>query len=224
MVNNIGYSIVAGAGGWMAVQGLATVRAIASFVDYSRRLSRPLNDIASMYNSIQSAIAAAERAFGLLDEVPEPADAPAIAALRPIAGEVVFDDVSFGYDAGVPVLTNVSLRARPGQTVALVGPTGAGKTTMVNLLERFYDIEQGRIAIDGRDILSVRKDSLRRQLDIVLQDTFLFSATVMDNIRYGRLDATTRRWKRPPGWPMPISLCGTCLTDARPWWRSGAAT
>ncbi|MBN1138031.1 MAG: ABC transporter ATP-binding protein [Anaerolineae bacterium] len=190
MVNNIGYAIVAGVGGWMAFAGLATVGTIASFVDYARRLSRPLNEIANLYNSIQSAIAGAERVFELLDEVPELVDTPGAPALRPIAGEVVFDGVSFGYEEGVPVLRDVSLRAEPGQTIALVGPTGAGKTTIVNLLTRFYDIDHGHILIDGQEIRTVRKDSLRRQLGIVLQDTFLFSATVMDNIRYGRLDAT----------------------------------
>ena len=190
MVNNIGYAIVAGAGGWMALAGLASVGVIASFVDYARRLSRPLNEIANLYNSIQSAIAGAERVFALLDEVPELVDAPGAPALRPIAGEVVFDNVSFGYDEDVPVLKKISLRAEPGQTIALVGPTGAGKTTIVNLLTRFYDIDEGRILIDGQEIRIVQKDSLRRQLGIVLQDTFMFSATVMDNIRYGRLDAT----------------------------------
>jgi ATP-binding cassette subfamily B multidrug efflux pump len=190
MVNNIGYAVVAGAGGWMAVQGLATVGVIASFVDYARRLSRPLNEIANLYNSIQSAIAGAERALELLSEVPELADAEAAPDLRPIVGDVQFEGVSFGYEAGVPVLMEVSLRAEPGQTIALVGPTGAGKTTIVNLLTRFYDIDDGRITIDGQDIRTVRKDSLRRQLGIVLQDTFLFSGTVLDNIRYGRLDAT----------------------------------
>jgi ATP-binding cassette subfamily B protein len=190
MVNNIGYAIVAGVGGWMAVEGLVTVGVIASFVDYSRRLSRPLNQIANLYNSIQSAIAGAERVFDILDEVPELADADSAPDLRPIDGEVVFDDVSFGYEEGVPVLRNVSLRAEPGQTIALVGPTGAGKTTIVNLLTRFYDIDDGCISIDGQDIRAVRKDSLRRQLGIVLQDTFLFTGTVMENIRYGRLDAT----------------------------------
>jgi ATP-binding cassette subfamily B multidrug efflux pump len=190
MVNNIGYAIVAGAGGWMAVRGLITVGAIASFVDYSRRLTRPLNQIANLYNSIQSAIAGAERAFELLNEVPELVDADGAPDLRPVVGEVVFDGISFGYEEGVSVLRDVSLQAKPGQTVALVGPTGAGKTTMVNLLTRFYDIDNGRITIDGQDIRAVRKDSLRRQLGIVLQDTFLFTGTVMENIRYGRLDAT----------------------------------
>jgi len=190
LVNNAGYAIVAGAGGWMAVEGLVTVGVIASFVDYARRLSRPLNEIANLYNSIQSAIAGAERVFDILDEVPELADAEDAPTLPSIVGEVGFDSVSFGYDEGVPVLRDVSLRASPGQTIALVGPTGAGKTTIVNLLTRFYDIDRGCITIDGQDIRTVRKDSLRRQLGIVLQDTFLFSGTVMDNIRYGRLDAT----------------------------------
>jgi ATP-binding cassette subfamily B multidrug efflux pump len=190
MVNNIGYAIVAAAGGWMAVQGLVTVGVIASFVDYARRLTRPVDQIANLYNSIQSAVAGAERALELLNEVPEMADAETAPALSAIVGKVMFDDVSFGYEEGVPVLRNVSFQAEPGQTVALVGPTGAGKTTIVNLLTRFYDIDDGRITIDGQDIRTVRKESLRRQLGIVLQDTFLFSGTVLDSIRYGRLDAT----------------------------------
>jgi ATP-binding cassette subfamily B multidrug efflux pump len=229
MVNNIGYAIVAGAGGWMAVQGLVTVGIIASFVDYARRLSRPLNEIANLYNSIQSALAGAERAFELLDEVPELADAGGAPNLRPIVGEVVFDDVCFGYEEGVPVLRNVSLRARPGQTIALVGPTGAGKTTIVNLLTRFYDIDHGCIAIDGQDIRAVQKDSLRRQLGIVLQDTFLFTGTVMENIRYGRLDASDEEVEAaarlanadffirhlPQGYQTPVAERGSNLSQGQ---------
>ncbi|MCJ7549663.1 MAG: ABC transporter ATP-binding protein/permease [Anaerolineae bacterium] len=189
-VNNLSFAIVAGAGGWMAVQGLATVGTIASFVNYARQFARPLNQIAGLYNQIQSALAGAERVFEVMDEVPEVQDAPDAVSLTEVAGDVVFDDVSFGYDTDVPVLENVSLYARPGQTIALVGPTGAGKTTIVNLLTRFYDIQSGSVTIDGVDIRQIKTADLRRQLGIVLQDTFLFGDTVMENIRYGRLEAT----------------------------------
>ncbi len=189
MVHNSGFALVAGVGGWMAVRGLASVGTIASFVSYARQFTMPLNQIANLYNSIQSAIAGAERVFETIDEtaeIPDPVDA---AALEPIQGKVVFDSVCFGYEVDVPVLKNVSLHAKRGDTIALVGPTGAGKTTIVNVLTRFYDIGQGSITIDGKDIRQVRKDELRRALGIVLQDSFLFADTVMENIRYGRLDA-----------------------------------
>jgi ATP-binding cassette subfamily B multidrug efflux pump len=189
MVNNLGLAIVAGTGGWLAVQGLASVGTIATFVNYSGRLSRPLNQIAQLFNSIQSALAGAERIFELLDEEPE-LDAPDARPLERIAGDVMFDDVCFGYEEGVPVLKNVSLHAEPGQMIALVGPTGAGKTTIANLLTRFYDVDGGSICIDGLDVRAVKKDDLRRKLGLVLQDNFLFGDTVMANIRYGRLDAT----------------------------------
>lgn len=189
-VNNVGFAIVAGAGGWMAVKGLATVGTIAAFINYARQFTRPLNQIANLYNLIQAAIAGAERVFEVIDEVPELQDAPDALPLTQVRGDVVFEDVCFGYEEGVPVLKHVSLHAKPGQTIALVGPTGAGKTTIVNLLTRFYDIDSGSIRIDGVDIRKVKISDLRRQLGIVLQDTFLFSDTVMENIRYGRLDAT----------------------------------
>jgi len=190
LVNNLGFAIIAGAGGWMALRGLATVGNIASFINYAREFGRPLNEIAQLYAHIQGAIAGAERVFEVLDEMPELADAPDAWPLEQVRGDVIFQDVCFGYEPDVPVLQEVSFHAEPGQTIALVGPTGAGKTTIVNLLTRFYDINSGRIAVDGKDIRQVKKADLRRQLGIVLQDTFLFSATVMENIRYGRLDAT----------------------------------
>jgi len=190
MTGNIGLAIVAGTGGWLAVRGLATVGTIAAFITYTRQFSRPLTDIATLYNTIQSAVAGAERVFAIIDEEPE-IDAPTSTAdPARLAGLVVFDRVSFGYDPGVPVLRDVSLTAQPGQLIALIGPTGAGKTTVVNLLTRFYEIDSGQITIDGRDLRTIPKDELRRQLGIVLQDTYLFSGTVADNIRYGRLDAT----------------------------------
>lgn len=189
-VNNLSFAIVAGAGGWMAVEGLVTVGTIASFVNYARQFARPLNSIAGLYNQIQSALAGAERVFEVMDEVPDVQDGPDAIALTDVAGKVVFDDVCFEYETDVPVLKNVSLYAKPGQTIALVGPTGAGKTTIVNLLTRFYDIQSGSVTLDGVDIRKIKAADLRRQLGIVLQDTFLFGATVMENIRYGRLDAT----------------------------------
>jgi ATP-binding cassette subfamily B multidrug efflux pump len=190
MVNNLGFAIIAGAGGWMALQNLATVGVIASFINYARSFSQPLNQLAQLYAQIQSAIAGAERVFEILDEAPELVDAPDAYPLDQVAGDVAFEDVCFGYQPGTPVLKQVSFRAEPGQTIALVGPTGAGKTTIVNLLTRFYDIDSGCIAVDGKDIRQLKKADLRRQLGIVLQDTFLFSDTVMETIRYGRLEAT----------------------------------
>ena len=187
---NLDIAIVAGLGGVLALQGLVTVGVIATFISYARRFAQPLRQLADLYNSIQSALAGAERIFETIDEHPEIADAPDAQPLPRIVGDVEFDDVDFSYVPGVPVLRGVSLRAQPGQTVALVGPTGAGKTTIVNLLSRFYDIDDGAIRIDGHDIRTVRAEDLRRQLGIVLQDTFLFGVSVMDNIRYGRLDAT----------------------------------
>jgi len=226
LVNNIGFALVAGAGGWMAVLGLATVGAIASFINYARQFARPLNQITGLYNTIQSAIAGAERVFEVMDEVPELQDAPDAHSLTRVQGDVVFDDVSFAYKEDVPVLKHVSLRADPGQTIALVGPTGAGKTTIVNLLTRFYDIDSGSIRIDGIDIRQVRKDDLRRQLGIVLQDTYLFADTVMENIRYGRLDATDEEviaaaklanahvfiHRLPQGYQTPLSERGSNLS------------
>jgi ATP-binding cassette subfamily B protein len=190
LVNNLSLAIVPGVGGWMAVTGQATVGTIASFISYARQFGMPLNQIATLYASIQSAIAGAERVFEIIDTSPEIVDAPEAQPLVNVRGDVVFENVCFGYDKAVPVLKNVSLHAKPGQTIALVGPTGAGKTTIVNLLTRFYDIDSGSIRVDGVDIRQLKKDDLRRALGIVLQDSFLFSGTVMDNIRYGRLDAT----------------------------------
>ena len=190
ILSNANIAIVAGIGAWMTLQGMATIGLIATFITYSRRFADPLRQFSNIYNSIQSALAGAERIFEIIDTVPELTDAPDAIAVDDFEGLVEFEDVDFEYVTGVPVLKSVSLKAEPGQTIALVGPTGAGKTTIVNLLTRFYDINAGSIRIDGTDIREIKKDDLRRQLGIVLQDVFLFSGTVMDNIRYGRLDAT----------------------------------
>lgn len=228
LVNNLGLAIVAGVGGWFAFQGMASVGTIAVFINYTRQFGRPLNDIANLYNTIQAAIAGAERVFEIIDE-PAEVDALDALPLERIKGDVVFEEVSFGYEPGVPVLKNVSLHARPGQTVALVGPTGAGKTTIVNLLTRFYELAGGRVTIDGQDLHDIRKEELRRQLGIVLQDTYLFSGTVMDNIRYGRLDATEEEVKAaarlanadqfihrlPHGYNTPLSERGSNLSQGQ---------
>jgi ATP-binding cassette subfamily B multidrug efflux pump len=190
ILSNANIAIVAGVGSWMTLRGMATVGIIATFITYSRRFADPLRHFANLYNSIQSALAGAERIFEIVDTEPELVDAPDALTVDDFEGDVEFRDVDFEYEEGVPVLKEIALRAEPGQTIALVGPTGAGKTTMVNVLTRFYDIQDGSISIDGHDIRDIKKDDLRRQLGIVLQDVFLFSGTVMDNIRYGRLDAT----------------------------------
>jgi ATP-binding cassette subfamily B protein len=189
-LGNISFVLGAAAGGLMAVKGTMTVGMIAGFLNYAKQFTRPINDIANQFNMVQSALAGAERVFEVMDQKPELDDVPDAAVMKNVSGEVVFKDVDFGYEKGVPVLKNVNLKAKPGQTIALVGPTGAGKTTIVNLLTRFYDIDRGAILVDGKDIRTVKKDSLRSSLGIVLQDCYLFSDTIRENIRYGRLDAT----------------------------------
>jgi ATP-binding cassette, subfamily B, multidrug efflux pump len=189
LMRNINFAIVVIAGGFFATRGWVSVGMVVTFLLYARQFTRPLNEIAQLYNTIQSALAGAERIFEAMDEEPEPEDTGS----NPLSDGmklVEFEDVTFSYVPGQPVLKRVSITALKGQTVALVGPTGAGKTTIINLLARFYDIDDGMIRVDGRDITEIPRDSLRRSLGVVLQDTFLFSDTVMENIRYGRLNAT----------------------------------
>jgi len=228
-LSNANTAVVAGLGGWLALHGLVSVGVIATFVAYSRRLADPLRQMSNLYNVIQAALAGAERIFEIIDQQPELVDAPDAVALDDIAGDVVFDHVDFSYLPDVPVLKDMSLEAKPGRTIALVGPTGAGKTTMVNVLSRFYDLQGGAIRIDGRDIRRVKQDSLRQQLGIVLQDTFLFSETVMENIRYGRLDATDEEIfaaarlanadqfirRLPQGYQTPLSERGSNLSQGQ---------
>jgi ATP-binding cassette subfamily B multidrug efflux pump len=189
MTNNLGVAIVAGCGGWLAVQGLVTVGLVATFVNYTGRINRPMSQIGQLFNTFQSALAGAERVFEILDETPED-DSEDAKEMVLFVGDVVLDDISFGYDPGVLVLKHVSLHAQPGQTVALVGPTGAGKTTIINLLSRFYDLDGGMIRIDGQDVRAVKRDDVRHKLGVVFQDNYLFADTVMANIRYGRQEAT----------------------------------
>ena len=190
VLGNFFIIVLVSLGGYLAIKGLATVGMIAAFIGYAQGFLRPLRQLANMYNSIQAALAGAERVFEIIDtnaEVDSASDSPLPV---PVRGEVHFTDVAFGYSPDTPIIKNMTLQARAGQTIALVGPTGAGKTTIINLLTRFYEINSGSISIDGKDIRDVAKDDLRKKLGIVLQDTFLFADTVMENIRYGRLNAT----------------------------------
>ncbi len=190
VMSTFSIAVVAGLGGWLALQGAVTVGIITSFIFYSRNFVQPLRQLAELYNSVQSALAGAERIFEVVDTKPEITDKPDAKPLGEIHGDVVFDNVNFSYIPGVPVLKNMSFHAQPGQTVAFVGPTGAGKTTMINVMGRFYDIQSGSIRVDGVAIREVTCESLRKQLGTVLQDNFLFADTVMENIRYGNPSAT----------------------------------
>ncbi len=189
ILSNLNVAILCGLGGWLAIRGLVSIGTIAAFISYSRRFAEPLRQLGNLYNQVQAALAGAERIFELLDTLPDQTDAPRALVLSRVTGDVEFDGVTFSYLPGVPVLRDISLHARSGERIALVGHTGAGKTTLVNLLSRFYDIDAGTIRIDGADIRGVSRDSLRRQLGVVLQQSFLFSESVLENIRYGRLDA-----------------------------------
>jgi len=189
-LNNLSFAIVAGIGGILAIQGSITVGVIIIFVEYSRQFTRPLNDLANQWNTLLSAIAGAERVFEIMDEEVEVEDEKDATALNDIKGAVTFDNVSFSYEKGGDTLEGISFQAAPGEMVALVGPTGAGKTTLIQLISRFYTPDSGKITIDGRDMMTVKRESLRSQMAFVLQDSFLFEGTIRENIRYGRLNAT----------------------------------
>jgi ATP-binding cassette subfamily B protein len=186
-IGNLSYVAVAVVGGLQVATGQITLGSIQAFVQYVRQFNQPLTQIAGMYNTMQSGVASAERVFELLDTAEETPDPPRRLDIR--SGRVEFDHVSFSYRPGTPVIEDLSLTAEPGSTVAIVGPTGAGKTTLVNLLMRFYDVDSGRIRIDGVDISTVSRESLRSSIGMVLQDTWLFGGTIYDNIAYGRPDA-----------------------------------
>jgi ATP-binding cassette subfamily B multidrug efflux pump len=190
ILSNLNVAILCGLGGWLAIRGVVTIGTIAAFITYSRRFAEPLRQLGNLYNQIQAALAGAERIFEILDTAPDQTDAPHAVELPRVTGDVALEHVTFSYVPGVPVLQDVSIHARAGERIALVGHTGAGKTTLVNLLSRFYDPDEGTIRIDGFDIRTVSRDSLLRQLGVVLQQSFLFSESVMENIRYGRLAAT----------------------------------
>jgi ATP-binding cassette subfamily B multidrug efflux pump len=192
----VSLAIVAGVGGYLILNdsnllGTAiSLGLIVTFIGYTQQFNRPVQQIALLWANIQSAIAGGERIFDLLDEKPDLTDKPNAATMPVIQGHVRFENVHAEYNPGEPVLRGVNLEAKPGETIAIVGPTGAGKTTIINLVPRFYDVTNGRVLIDGHDVRDVTRDSLRSQIGLVLQDTFLFSDTIMENIRYGRLEAT----------------------------------
>ena len=190
MVNNLSLSLISVFGALMFMNGKISLGNISSFVQYSRRFSGPINEIANIYGELQSAIAAADRVFTLLDEPLEKADAENAHVLTDVKGDVEMKDVSFGYEKGKTVLKNLSFEARSGALIAIVGPTGAGKTTLINLLMRFYDIESGRILVDDQPVDELTRQSLRRAYSMVLQDTWLFSGTIYDNIAYAKPGAT----------------------------------
>jgi ATP-binding cassette, subfamily B, fatty acid transporter len=196
LIGNLGYVAVAVVGGLQIAAGQITLGSIQAFVQYVRQFTTPVNQAAGMYNTLQSGVASAERVFDLLDEPEEP---PATSDVRVTqtspngqapTGRIEFEHVSFAYRPGTPVIEDVSLVAEPGSTVAIVGPTGAGKTTLVNLLMRFYDVDSGRILVDGIDITAISRQALRSRIGMVLQDTWLFDGTIAENIAYGRPEAS----------------------------------
>ena len=192
----LGLAIVTGVGGWYLLSGqtllgtTVTLGLVVTFLAYVQRFNQPIQQIAVLWTNIQNAIAGGERIFTILDERPAVTDKPTAEDMPEIKGRVEFIEVSHEYEQGVPVLDKVSFSAEPGETIAIVGPTGAGKTTIINLLPRFYDVTHGAVKIDGIDVRDVTAESLRRQIGIVLQDTFLFSTTVMENVRFGKPSAT----------------------------------
>lgn len=197
VINNLSLAFIAALGSGLALRGLITIGIIASFVSYSRQFIRPLNDVANIYNTLQTAVAGAERVFEIFDEAEESPDLPdAVIITREsdgapsVRGDVSFEHVSFGYTQDSPVIKDVTFSVPAGSSVALVGETGVGKTTLVNLLARFYEVSGGSITIDGRDIRSYTRTSLRQLFSIVLQDTYLFTGTIAENIRYGKPDAS----------------------------------
>ncbi len=190
VLNNLSFAIIAGIGGIFALNGMISIGVIVIFTEYSRQFTRPLNDLANQFNTLLSAIAGAERVFDIMDEEDEFKKEEHLKELTTIKGEVEFRDVSFSYEEDGNTVRNINLHVKAGQTAAFVGPTGAGKTTMINLLSRFYERGAGSILIDGEDIIHVKRESLRKHMGFVLQDSFLFRGTVRENIRYGRLEAS----------------------------------
>ena len=189
-LSQINYVLTACVGGLLCVIKNFDVGGLAVFLNFSRQFSRPVNEISMQVSNVFSALAGAERVFAVMDEEPEPEDDPDAVSMEGMKGHVSLEHVYFGYDPGKLILKDISLYARPGQKIAFVGSTGAGKTTITNLLNRFYDIQSGSITIDGVDVRHIKREELRRNIAVVLQDTHLFTGTVMENIRYGRLDAS----------------------------------
>jgi ATP-binding cassette subfamily B protein len=189
-LNNVSYVIVGGIGGLLALKNVITIGTIASFINYVKQFTRPLNELAHQFNAIQSAIASAERVFEIMEEEKEKEDIESAIEFEDIRKEIECKNLYFAYEDEKYVLKNINFKAPSGKVIAIVGPTGAGKTTLINLITRLYDIEKGEILIDGIDIMKIKKDSLRKNIGVVLQDTYLFSGTVRENIRYGKPEAT----------------------------------
>ncbi len=189
MLNNMSFAIIAGVGGIFVLKGMISIGVIVIFAEYARQFTRPLNDLANQFNTLLSAIAGAERVFEIMDQKEEFEDEADAEEISFIKGEVVFKDVSFSYEKGENTVTGINFKANTGQTVALVGPTGAGKSTIINLISRFYNYDSGSITIDGRELKKIKRESLRQHMAFVLQDSLLFQGTVRENIRYGKLDA-----------------------------------
>lgn len=189
-INNLSLSMVSVFGALLYLAGQMTIGNISSFILYSRKFSGPINEAANILSELQSALAAAERVFGMIDELPEKPDVPEAVVLESTEGNVVLKDVTFGYYKDNPIIKNLNLQAHKGELIAIVGPTGAGKTTLINLLMRFYDAQAGMIQVDGHDIQKVTRSSLRNKYAMVLQDTWLFQGTIYENIAYGKKNAT----------------------------------
>lgn len=190
VLNNLSFAIIAGVGGILAYKGAITIGVIVVFAEYARQFTRPLNDLANQFNTLLSAVAGAERVFEIMDEKVEADDEKEAIVLPYINGDVQFQNITFSYEKESDTVSDVCFHVLPGETIALVGPTGAGKTTIINMLARFYNADSGQILIDGQEIKNIKRVSLRSHLGFVLQDSFLFEASVRENIRYGRLDAT----------------------------------
>lgn len=195
-ISNFGFVMIAAFGGWFSLKGWITVGTIQAFILYSKQFSRPINEIANQYANIQTAIAGAERIFEVMEAEPEPDNGKTPVTAEMVRGDICFKDVWFSYEEGKQVLKGLDLDIKQGQKIAIVGATGSGKTTVVNLLTRFYETDSGSITVDGTDITEIPKDELRSSIAIVLQDTVLFSGTVGDNIRYGKEDASLEDIKR----------------------------
>jgi ATP-binding cassette subfamily B protein len=189
-VNNLSLSLISVFGALLYLAGSMKIGDISSFVLYSRKFSGPINEAANIFSELQSALAAAERVFRLIDEAPEPADMEGARELTDAFGEVKVEHVSFGYVPGKTIIHDLSFEAKPGKLVAIVGPTGAGKTTLINLLMRFYDVDSGRILVDGQETERLTRRSLRKAYAMVLQDTWLFYGSIYENLAYGKEGAT----------------------------------
>jgi ATP-binding cassette, subfamily B, multidrug efflux pump len=193
VLNNVSFAIIAGVGGIFALNGMITIGVIVIFAEYARQFTRPLNELANQFNTLLSAVAGAERVFHILDEEVEGIENHGVENISSIRGEITFQHVSFSYNlVDGKILEDVSFTIKPGETLALVGPTGAGKTTITNILSRFYEIDSGRVLVDGRDIQNIGREKLREHMGFVLQDSYLFKGTIRENIRYGRLIASDK--------------------------------